>query len=683
MEKQKTKYQCELIQLKLNIEQAVKDKERELIKTYSFVANPNLTIRQNIKAQLLQHSINNNIRMVTNTSFHNLSPHKKTPPCIASLLGLGHKFCIQRRTPKPNLRQSFIKFTRSIRLRAYIIDTAPIQDDSYNPRLYEKSKMKPPIATTQTESSLNNFMCKMISATRNLPTSPRYNLTKLQRNILRQLRDNQQNMVLNTDKNLGMALIDRDDYIKAILTEHLTKTEIYRNLTPQEAHSFMLIAETEIQTAVRENLHNLMDPDIRFFNRSFKKEHRFPVFYGTPKIHKRKNKLGYYPMRPVVSKCGSFIEIASRFCDHYLTKLLPFVPTYLKDSYTLLYELNNLQLPPQHNFKLLTSDAIGMYTNIDTNHGLASVEDFLYENLNNLPEDYPHELIVRLLKIVMKYNIFQFGDLFFLQLQGTAMGTSVACKYATLYLAGNEKNNIIPKYNHQLVYFKRYIDDVIAIWNPQGPYTWEDFHNDLFFGKLEWETENPSKQTNFLDLTIKFDKNGKLFTKTFEKQNNLHLYVPANSAHPTGTLKSLVMGMIRRYWLQNTNKTDFIKQIKMFTQRLRKRGYNLEVIKNHILRASQHLQTKMGNKRTFISKTKNAAKNENTNIFYHRVYHPRDIKNYSIQRIYKNCFKNLPKFNGLTICNSRPKNLQDLLIPSKLPDVPLNNPSDILRTLQF
>ena len=175
MEKQKTKYQSEIIQLELNLKQAVKDKERELIKTYSFVANTIMTIRQNIKAQLLQHSINNKFRTVTNTSFHNLSPNKKTPPCIASLLGLGNKFCIERRTPKPNLRQTFIKFTRSIRLRAYLLETAPIQEDSYNPKLYEKSKMKPPIASTQIESCLNNLMCKIISASRNLPHSPSYN----------------------------------------------------------------------------------------------------------------------------------------------------------------------------------------------------------------------------------------------------------------------------------------------------------------------------------------------------------------------------------------------------------------------------------------------------------------------------------------------------------------------------
>ena len=182
------------------------------------------------------------------------------------------------------------------------------------------------------------------------------------------------------------------------------------------------------------------------------------------------------------------------------------------------------------------------------------------------------------------------------------MGTSIACKFATLYLAGHEINYIIPKYKQQFICFRQYIDDIFVIWNPIGEHTWQELHKDLFFGKLKWKTEKPSKQTNFLDLTIRFDKTDKIFTKTYEKTNNLHLYVPANSAHPTGKLKSLLTGMIRRYWLQNTNINDFIKQIKMFTKRLLKRGYNSDKITKNFILASENLQLKMGNQRKFIKK---------------------------------------------------------------------------------
>ena len=71
----------------------------------------------------------------------------------------------------------------------------------------------------------------------------------------------------------------------------------------------------------------------------------------------------------MVAKIGNFIEIASKYCDYYLSRLIPHVQSYLKDSFTLLKDLNNLPTLPG-TAKLLTADAVSMYTNIDTNHGL-------------------------------------------------------------------------------------------------------------------------------------------------------------------------------------------------------------------------------------------------------------------------------------------------------------------------
>ena len=87
-----------------------------------------------------------------------------------------------------------------------------------------------------------------------------------------------------------------------------------------------------------------------------------------PKLHKKKT-WKYYKTRPFVSKIGSFIEITSKFCDHYLSKLIPYIQSYLKDSFTLLKDLNNIQQLPD-TAKLITAGAVSMYTNIDTNHGL-------------------------------------------------------------------------------------------------------------------------------------------------------------------------------------------------------------------------------------------------------------------------------------------------------------------------
>ena len=53
--------------------------------------------------------------------------------------------------------------------------------------------------------------------------------------------------------------------------------------------------------------------------------------------------------------------------------------------------------------------------------------------------------------LVMKNNIFEWEDLYFLQLLGTAMGTYAACMCATIYFAVHEMGTIIPKYNNNLL----------------------------------------------------------------------------------------------------------------------------------------------------------------------------------------------------------------------------------------
>lgn len=91
-------------------------------------------------------------------------------------------------------------------------------------------------------------------------------------------------------------------------------------------------------------------------------------------------------------------------------------------------------LPPHA--KLATFDAVSMYTNIDTDHAMTVFADFLRHH--PLCKNIPADLVLDLLDLIMRRNIFKFSDRYFHQQRGTAMGAPPAVVYATIYFAIKE-----------------------------------------------------------------------------------------------------------------------------------------------------------------------------------------------------------------------------------------------------
>ena len=77
-----------------------------------------------------------------------------------------------------------------------------------------------------------------------------------------------------------------------------------------------------------------------------------------------------------------------------------------------------------------------MYSNIPIEEGLEA----FYEELENREnKSIPSDFYIKLLKLVLESNIFEFNREHFIQLLGTAMGTRVAPTYANLFMAKLEK----------------------------------------------------------------------------------------------------------------------------------------------------------------------------------------------------------------------------------------------------
>ena len=149
------------------------------------------------------------------------------------------------------------------------------------------------------------------------------------------------------------------------------------------------------------------------------------------------------------------------------------------------------------------------------------------------------------LDILMRNNLIQFGDTYWLQLEGTAMGAppSPAPPYATIAY-GHHEQKFVPRHSN-LLFYHRYIDDIIGIWLPDpdeqtNRRKWNSLCDDINgYHDLKWETEEPTTSVTFMDLALAID-NGAITTNLHEKELNLYLYMPPHSNHSNSLLTGLV-----------------------------------------------------------------------------------------------------------------------------------------------
>jgi hypothetical protein len=311
-----------------------------------------------------------------------------------------------------------------------------------------------------------------------------------------------------------------------------------------------------------------------------------------------------------------------------------------------------------------------MYTNIDTHHALIVFRQWFQAFSSEIPKAFPTELFLAVLELVMTRNVFSFDDTFWLQIAGTAMGTSCACMYATMYYALHERQSILPLYGVQLLYFKRFIDDIIGIWIGGDSPAWTQFQSGLSFGLLRWETSKLSSSAVFLDLEISIDLDNQCLTmRTYQKPMNLFLYIPPTSAHPPGVLKSIVYGNLQRFWKQNTRRNDFIHVASQFAHHLIARGHNPDTIRELFLEVGKRLSQQP---------TSSDNVDPRKTLFFHWEYHPHGLSRRDIRRAYTEiCAEDSGfEFDRFVVAFSRAPNIRDALMPTRLSEPAGSRASD-------
>ena len=166
-------------------------------------------------------------------AFHNFTKRHKPQKNLRSLLGLGLKFI-----PTPSLtnswsrlkKSSYDRLFRSVHLRFHFAGKPPSEGTpTYDPKIYVFSTWTPPhwtIPPIALEERLSRFSSALneLFKTRKGKT----NLLPHQHRALRTLQQQQMFLIVLCDKNLGPTIIERHDYLKIAMRDHLSDTTTYK-----------------------------------------------------------------------------------------------------------------------------------------------------------------------------------------------------------------------------------------------------------------------------------------------------------------------------------------------------------------------------------------------------------------------------------------------------------------------
>ncbi|KAJ8031701.1 hypothetical protein HOLleu_24977 [Holothuria leucospilota] len=108
------------------------------------------------------------------------------------------------------------------------------------------------------------------------------------------------------------------------------------------------------------------------------------------------------------------------------------IANYIKDDFQFLNFIPD-EIPEDS--LLCTFDVVSLYSNIPHSLGIEAITYWTEKYPGVLPHRIPKDFIIDSICLILNNNYFQFGNLNFKQINGTAMGTNMAPTYATLTLA--------------------------------------------------------------------------------------------------------------------------------------------------------------------------------------------------------------------------------------------------------
>jgi hypothetical protein len=556
---------------------------------------------------------------------------------IVRILGLGAKCALAPKPSPTRYTDEISHFIRSLILRNFFKDhnlpSASAMKFYIRNGVWLPSQTPPSWITNLDErlkTKIKNEICQSLS------TPP----TILSNNDLKKLRDflsNDDILIQNADKGLGLTVIEKKWYL-----EQGMKTVSEYELIPREKRNFVfLLLEKSFESILCFFESYKLDQTMAFKYmiashnlildlKTGKHDHKIAVLYLMPKLHKTPVKT-----RPIVAAHSSIYTPVSKLCAEYFTYFYRESRIILPDTPTFIRKIMDIDF--KNDYILATADVTNLYGEIPLDKLITTIQrlpipcdkklakDDYIGDATGFASDH-HFPFCFAIREVLCHNYVQFNGELYKQTKGVAMGSPIGPTCANLYMHTYVDHHL-EKIPGVIAAF-RYLDDIFFVMNGKdNALNLQDELNKIDPPHMKFTVEIDENQVSFLDVMV-YKEGDELLVRPYAKPANKFLYLPYISFHADNNKLGFIKTELQRLIRNSSKVEDYYSSAKDFVNNLVARGYK----RPFIARALGSIQY-TDRDRFLEKKEKHIFKKGDPKVFIYRTHLDVDTRNKRLQNL--------------------------------------------------
>ena len=250
---------------------------------------------------------------------------------------------------------------------------------------------------------------------------PKSNISRKEARAMKELKEDQDRMVLTPDKGVGMVAMEREDYEKK--SEELLSQSTCRVLpsdptTKQKNRLIAILKTIKSEGGITENIYKILYPT----------GVSTPKYYGLPKVHKEG-----VPLRPIISNRGAATYKSAKELSRILKCLVEKFPHHVHNTHDFIQSIEDIKL--QDNECMMSYDVHSLFTPIPIDPAITIRRKHLEQDKDlhkrtNMTVNH----ICCPLEFCLRNTYFQYKGRYYEQTDGAAMGSPISSIVANLFM---------------------------------------------------------------------------------------------------------------------------------------------------------------------------------------------------------------------------------------------------------